>query len=110
MRITFVKKILKSGEPCPKCEDVSARLEASGQQARIDQVVVADERDPDSAGMKLAAAHGVTVAPFFLVERGGETTVYTVYLKFVKEVLDGHAPALQEAAEMLRSDPSLDLI
>ena len=119
MRITFVKKILKSGEPCPKCADVSARLEASGQLARIDEVIVADERDPDSAGMKLAVAHGVTVAPFFLVEQGGETTVYTVYLKFVREVLRG-APtpqkgalqeaALQEAEEMLRADPGLDLI
>lgn len=115
MRITFVKKILKSGEPCPKCADVSARLEASGQLARIDEVVVADERDPDSAGMTLAAAHGVTVAPFFLVEQGGETTVYTVYLKFVREVLGGGASgaqgaALQEAEEMLRADPNLDLI
>lgn len=114
MRITFVKKILKSGEPCPKCADVSARLEASGQLARIDEVIVADERDPDSAGMKLAIAHGVTVAPFFLVEQGGETTVYTVYLKFAREVLRG-APtpqkgALQEAEEMLRADPGLDLI
>ena len=110
MRITFVKKILENGEPCPKCADVSARLEASGQLARIDEVVIADQRDPDSAGMRLAAVHGVAVAPFFLVERDGETTVYTVYLKFVKEVLDGHAPALQEAAEMLRADPGLDLI
>lgn len=120
MRITFVKKILKSGEPCPKCADVSARLEASGQQARIDELIVADERDPDSAGMKLAAAHGVAVAPFFLVEQGGETTVYTVYLKFVREVLGGgvsgaqeaalQEAALQEAEEMLRADPNLDLI
>lgn len=120
MRITFVKKILKSGEPCPKCADVSARLEASGQLARIDEVIVADERDPDSAGTKLAAAHGVAVAPFFLAEQGGETTVYTVYLKFVREVLGGDAPArqkaelreaaLREAEEMLRADPDLDLI
>ena len=110
MRITFVKKILANGEPCPKCADVESRLEASGQLARIDQVVVADERDPGSLGMRLAEAHGVTVAPFFLVEREGQTTVYTVYLKFAKEVLGGEAPALQEAQEMLRADPDLDLI
>ena len=110
MRITFVKKILANGEPCAKCADVSARLEAAGQLARIDQVVVADERDPGSLGMRLAAAHGVTVAPFFLVEREGQTTVYTVYLRFAKEVLGGEAPALQEAQEMLRADPDLDLI
>ena len=110
MYITFVKKILASGEPCAKCADVERRLEASGQLARIDRIVVADERDPASEGMQLASRHGVAVAPFFLVERNGRTTVHTVYLRFAREVFGHRAKAVDEAQEMLRANPDLDLI
>lgn len=110
MRITFVKKILASGQPCAKCADVEARLEATGQLARIDEVVIADERNPESRGMQLAARHAVAVAPFFLVERSGQTTVYTIYLKFAKEVFARQAKGPDEAQEMLRAEPGLDLI
>ena len=110
MRITFVKKILADGAPCPKCGDVEKRLADSGQMARIDHVAVADERDPGSEGMRLTAEHDVAVAPFFLVEEGGTTIVYTVYLRFAKEVLGGRVQALDESKEMLRANPDLDLI
>lgn len=110
MRVTFVKKVLASGEPCAKCADVESRLAAAGQLARIDEVAIADERDPQSAGMKLAVRHGVTVAPFFLVERDGQTIVYTIYLKFAKEVFAREAKGADEAQEMLRAEPGLDLI
>ena len=110
MRITFVKKILANGEPCAKCGDVEKRLADSGQMARIDHVAIADERDQNSEGMRLAAEHGVAVAPFFLVEDGRTTTVYTVYLRFAKEVLGKRASALDESKEMLRANPDLDLI
>lgn len=110
MRITFVKKILANGEPCAKCAAVESRLEAAGQLAHIDAVAVADERDPESLGMRLAAQHGVAAAPFFLVEGDGGTTVYTIYLKFAKEVFGRRSDGLREAQEMLRADPGLDLI
>lgn len=110
MRITFVKKILANGEPCRKCGDVEKRLADSGQMTRIDHVAIADERDSNSEGMRLAAKHGVAVAPFFLVEDGQATTVYTVYLRFAKEVLGKHSNALDESKEMLRANPDLDLI
>lgn len=110
VRITFVKKILASGQPCAKCADVQARLEAAGQLVRIDEVAVADERNPESRGMRLAARHGVAAAPFFLVEQDGRTTVYTIYLKFAKEVFGRQADGPSEAQEMLRADPGLDLI
>ena len=87
MKITFVKKILASGEPCPKCADVEQRLTKTGQLARIDETIIADERDPSSPGMVLADELGVKRAPFFVVDDDGERKVYTVYFKFAKEVL-----------------------
>jgi len=89
MRITLVKKIKADGELCKKCQEVEQRLNDSDLMDRIDQIVIADERDPESEGMKLAAAHKVNLAPFFIVEDDeGNTTIYTIYFKFVKEVLD----------------------
>ena len=68
MKITFVKKILASGEPCQKCEDVEQRLQKTGQLDRIDATLIADERDDQSAGMLLAKELGVERAPFFIVD------------------------------------------
>ena len=88
MHITFVKKIKADGEPCRKCAEVEKRLTDAGLMARIDAVVIADERDPASPGMALATKHQVAVAPFFVVDDdGGDERVYTVYFQFLKEVL-----------------------
>lgn len=117
MTITFVKKILANGEPCAKCADVEERLRSSGEMDSVDRVVVADERDPDSEGMRLAKRHGVTVAPFFIVEDGDRTvedgdrtTVYTIYLRFSKEVFGRRTKSVDEAQELLRANPDLDLL
>ena len=111
MKITFVKKILASGEPCPKCADVEKRLQDSGQIELIDEIIVADERDADSAGMKLATQHGVKLAPFFVVEDGaGETTIYTIFMKFSKEVLKNRTASASVAKEIMHDNPDLDYI
>lgn len=110
MHITFVKKVLANGEPCAKCADVSARLEAGGHLARIDEVVIADEQDPTSPGMQLAARYGVSRAPFFIVEDAAGTRVYTVYFKFAREVLGRLPSEAAESAELLRDNPDLDFI
>ena len=110
MHITFVKKILANGEPCAKCADVEQRLRSSGKIAAVHRVVVADERDPHSEGMRLAQRHGVQVAPFFIVEDGDRTTVYTVYLRFAREVLGGKSKRVEEAQEVLRANPDLDFL
>ena len=113
MRITFVKKVLASGEPCAKCRDVEERLERSGLMSRIDRVVVADERDETSEGMRLARRHNVDRAPFFIVLSDERTTVYTVYLKFVRDVFGGEPTPeseLEEARDLLRAHPDLDLV
>ena len=107
--ITFVKKILADGRPCGKCRDVEERLTAGNHWAAIDRTVVADERDSNSEGMRLAARLGVDRAPFFVVQTPSKTVTYTVFLKFVKDVL-GSTSQTDEAQLLLAANPDLDLI
>ena len=87
--ITFVKKIKQDGEPCRKCAEVEQRLQQAGYLDSIDHIVIADERDPESPGLKLAHKFSVERAPFFIVEEpGAEPRVYNIYFKLVKEVLE----------------------
>lgn len=105
MKITFVKKILADGSPCPKCADVQEKLDTSGQIARIDETLIADERDPNSPGMLLATQYDVNRAPFFIVEKDGEEPIiYTVYLKFVKEVLEQETNESDELKEIMQNE------
>ena len=77
----------------------------------IDDIVIADERDSESEGMKLAASLEVDRAPFFIVEEAGEETkVFTVYFKFVKEVLDQKTSESEEIQEIMNDNPDLDFI
>ena len=111
MKITLVKKILADGSPCRKCGDVIGRLEESGQMERIDEVLVADERDPASPGILLAAEHNVDRAPFFVVEQDdGTVKIFTVYFKFVKEVLEQNTEEKDELKEILDQNPDLDFL
>ena len=111
MKITLVKKILADGSPCKKCGDVLSKLESSGQISRIDSIVTADERDPQSEGMLLAAKYDVDRAPFFIVEpEDGEPVVYTVYMKFVKEVLDQKTSEADELKEIMSDNQDLDFL
>jgi hypothetical protein len=107
MTVTFVKKILADGRPCAKCADVEARLTTGGHWPAIDRVLIADERDPASDGMRLATRLGVDRAPFFVVENAQETIVYTVFLKFMRDYLRS-ANANEAAEAVLRSHPELD--
>lgn len=89
MKITMVKKILADGSPCKKCAEVEQRLTAGQLLEKIDDIVIADERDPESPGMQLAREYQVERAPFFIVEEDGiPPRIYTVYFKLVKEVLE----------------------
>lgn len=110
-KITFVKKILANGEPCAKCGEIEARMVAEGQMARIDETLIADERDPASAGMLLAADVNAERAPFFVVDYAdGRRVVYTIYFKFVREVLEAEASEKDELQEILRNSADLDFI
>ena len=111
MHITMVKKIKHDGSPCRKCAEVEQRLQESGLLNRIDQILIADERDPQSEGMLLAKQHQVELAPFFIVEdEDGSVRIYTVYFRFIKEVLNSQTSAQEEAAEILDNNPDVDFI
>lgn len=100
----MVKKILADGSPCKKCGEVETRLREGNYLDRIDHVAVADERDPDSEGMQLARRYQIERAPFFIVEEPGrEPRVYTVFMRFLKEVLQAEVNEKDEAAEVMRN-------
>ncbi len=84
MHITMVKKRLADGSECRKCRDVTHFLETKGLLSHIDEVVWADERDPNSAGMQLAAKFAVEQAPFFVVRDETGEHVYTSVLQLVR--------------------------
>ncbi len=89
-KVIMVKKLLASGEPCAKCAQAEELLKARGVWDQIDEVVWADERDPDSAGAVLARKHEVALAPFFVVQRPGQKDeVYPSTLRLVKELSAG---------------------
>lgn len=111
MKITMVKKILADGSPCDKCAEVQARMEQQDQMKFIDELLVADVRDPASDGMMLAAELQVDRAPFFVVSQDdGRREVYTVYLKFVKDVLQQKIDEKEELKEILHNNPDLDFL
>ena len=110
MKITFVKKIKSDGSPCRKCVEVESRLEKDGYMQAINRTVIADERDKNSEGMKLAKAYQVNQAPFFIVEENAKTAeVYTVYFKLVNEVLNGSSNEADEAKDILDAN-NLDFL
>ncbi len=111
MHIIMVKKLLADGTPCHKCAEVESRLAQSGLTKHIDRIVIADERDPDSEGMLLARKHRVELAPFFIViDEHGQETVYTVYFRFVREVLNARPSEEEEIADIMDHNPDLDYL
>ena len=111
MHITMVKKIKKDGSPCRKCADVITQLEENKLLDRIDKIVIADERDLNSQGMILAKEHNVDLAPFFVIEEEGQATkIYTVYFKFVKEVLSEGLSEQQEIKEIMEQNQDIDYL
>ena len=94
MRITMIKKQLENGQPCNKCIQAEQTLRNRGLWDKIDEVVWAVEGDEQSPGMRIAREHGVELAPFFVVQDDdGKTRTFTSTLGFIKEVLNGSAPA-----------------
>jgi hypothetical protein len=85
MHVTMVKKKLADGSDCRKCAEVTSYLERRGFWGRIDEVVWAQEDDPQSPGMVLGARLGVASAPFFIVRDERGEAVYTSALQLIQE-------------------------
>jgi len=100
MHVTMIKKRLLDGSECRKCVEASEHLKTRGLQDRIDEVVWAEERDPESSGMVLAAKHGVSAAPFFIVRDAGREEIYTSVLQLIRERLGQTVTAAQHAASI----------
>src|SRR5688572_19367515 len=105
-KITMVKKLLLSGEPCAKCAQAEEMLRGRGVWEQIDEVVWAKEGDPESPGTRLARQHGVDLAPFFIIERPGlAAEIVESTLKLIKLIKDpGSSPAGRSAGA---ASPSL---
>ena len=104
MHITFVKKIKADGTECRKCIEVQSRLEKDGYIEKINTVVIADENDENSMGLKLAKEYEVEQAPFFIVEDDeNNIAIYTVYFKFIKEIFSENATENDIAKDILDS-------
>ena len=111
MYITMVKKIMEDGSPCRKCVEVEQRLRKQSLLDRINNIVVADERDPESEGIRIAQKYEVKQAPFFIVEEEGKLPViYTVYFQFIKEVFRDSVSEKQEIDEIMQMNPDIDYI
>jgi phosphoadenosine phosphosulfate reductase len=95
-KITMVKKLLQSGEPCAKCAQAEEMLKARGVWEQIDEVVWAKEGDPESEGARLGQKYGVELAPFFVVEaEGSPPEVVQSTLKLIKRLTSAGASAKQ---------------
>lgn len=117
MHITMVKKRLASGEPCRKCVQSEELLRKRGLWDRIDEVVWANETEPESEGMLLAAKHDVSVAPFFIVQGQDDSErVYVSALKLIKKELGQASVAtsgsfdLQAAHAAMEKAPPPDIV
>ncbi len=111
IHISMVKKLKADGTACRKCIDVTERLSRSGQIEQINCIIIADEQDPESEGMRLAVKHGIDSAPFFIARSAdGTEQVYTTYFKFVRDVLQRPLTTRDELMELAASNPAVDYI
>jgi hypothetical protein len=86
MRITMVKKKLRDGSDCRKCEEVTEYLRGRGLWERIDEVIWAEEGNAESPGMILGERLGVERAPFFVVRDDAGEIVYTSVLQLAQRL------------------------
>lgn len=111
MRITMVKKKLADGQPCKKCIQAEEMLTRRGLMGRIDEVLWADEANPDSPGAVLAREFKVDFAPFFLVRPdAGDAVVHTNVTLFAKWLAAGQvSPVLQSPLANLGAQHLVEL-
>lgn len=110
-KITLVKKIKVDGKLCSKSARVFTQLQQLGLLEHIDQILLADERQPSSIGFDLAIKHGVKSAPFFIVDhQDGSTEIYTMYYRFLNEILGHHSSEQETVNEIMAHYQDVDFI
>jgi phosphoadenosine phosphosulfate reductase len=88
MSVIMVKKRLLNGEPCKKCAQAEEVLRRRGLWQRIDRVVIADEADAQSEGMRMARELNMETAPFFVVSDGARPPqIFDSVLTLIKDGL-----------------------
>jgi hypothetical protein len=100
MHITMVRKKMRDGSDCHKCAEAVEHLRARGLWERIDEVVWAQEGDPTSPGMALAARLGIDRAPFFVVRDAGDEQVYGSVLRLIQERFGEESSTLEQAHDV----------
>ncbi len=100
MHVTMVKKKMRDGSDCRKCAEATEHLRARGLWDRIDEVVWAQEGDPNSPGMVLGARLGVERAPFFVVRDDSGEKVYTSVLRLIQERFGQESSTLEQARDV----------
>jgi hypothetical protein len=104
MHITMVKKRLADGSECRKCLEATSHLRSRGLWEKIDEIVWADERDPNSPGVLLGAQLGVDTAPFFVVHDDKGEAVYVSVLQLARDRFGTAVTAAQQAAAIDADD------
>ena len=93
MQIIMVKKILSSGEACPKCLEATERLQREGAWDRIDSVLEIREDAPgEGEGAQIAEVHGVRRAPFFVIREGEEERIILSVMQLIRQILPKTTP------------------
>jgi hypothetical protein len=102
MHVTMVKKKLRDGTECRKCAQATEQLRARGLLERIDEIVWAEEGNPDSPGIALGQRHGIDTAPFFVVRDDAGEHLYTSVMLLIRERL---GQSVSEAEQAQQIDP-----
>jgi hypothetical protein len=103
MHITMVKKRLRDGSECRKCNQAVEQLRNRNLLDRIDETVWAEEGNPNSPGIRLGIEHRVEQAPFFIVRDGSRVEVYTSVMRLIRERL-GQSVTEEEEAKQIDPD------
>ncbi len=114
IKITMVKKIYEDGEECKKCNEVYQRLKEGNELRFIDKIVVADVRDHESEGFKIAEKYNIDVAPFFVVDDEGDVKIYKTYMQFKRDVLkktvERQDSEIEEKRELNKAVDEIDFL
>src|SRR5688572_689985 len=92
-KITMVKKVLENGEPCRKCIRAEEMLRARGVWEHISEVLIVSDAQPSSPGAELARRHGISLAPFFVVQDGERERVIVNTLELLALFATARTPA-----------------